>query len=115
MAKTDKLIVYGNMSQSCDLQINALSSSQVAISIIPGNMTGLDYMYVERLGSVNGCTDGFVAFIGPLGPCTTYIANDMIQLHFRGNFALGIHAVMKEQIILLLVMMIITMRIVLML
>ena len=103
------------MSQSCDLQINASSSSQVAVSVIAGNMTGLDYMYVETLGSVNGCTDRFVAFMGPLKPCTMYFGNDMIQFHFRGDISLGIHDVMKETDHLILAIMIITMRIVLML
>ena len=88
--------VYGNMSRSCDLQINASSSSQVAISVIAGNITGLDYIYVERLGSLGVCPDHFVSLMGPLEPCSVNFANDAIRLYVRGDIVLGIHDVMIE-------------------
>ena len=95
MANTRALTVYANMS--CDLQISSLSFSQVGISVVAGNMTGLDYIYVERLGSITVCSERFVAFFGPLEQCTVYFANDIIQLHFRGDFALRITDLIFEK------------------
>ena len=96
IANTSALTVYGNVSRSCDLQISSSFSSQhaqVGISVVVGNMTGLNYIYVERIGLIHVCSDQFVAFMGPLEPCTVYFANNCIQLHFRGDIVLGIHDV----------------------
>ena len=53
--KIPALTVHGNLFRSCDLQINGSSSSQhaqVEISIVAGNMTGSDYIYVERIKQI---------------------------------------------------------------
>ena len=95
IAKTSALTVYGNRSRTCDLQINGSSSSQhaqVGISVV-GNMTGLDYIYVERIGPITVCSDRFVALMELLEPCIVHFANDVIQLHFRVDIVLGIHDV----------------------
>ena len=96
MEKPSPLTVYGNKSRSCDLQINGSPASQraqIEISVVAGNTTGLDYLYVERIGPINVCSDRFVAFMGPLEPCAVHFANDIVQLHFRGDIVLGIHDV----------------------
>ena len=92
------ITVYGSMSMPCDLQINtSSSSSQVGISVVAGNIKGLNYMYVERIKPLSECPDPFVAFMKPLEPCTAYFAIDTIQLHFWGEIVLDIHDAMVDK------------------
>ena len=106
--------IYENMSRTCDLQINASSSSEIGISVVAGNITGLDYIYVERIGSVDSvCSERFVAFMGPLEQhCTVYFPSDTIQLHFRGRaMTLYIYKILRlKKIILFYVLKMLTRR-----
>ena len=93
------LTVYGNVSLSCDLHINPLSSSQIMISVVAGNITSTDYMYVERMGQLSVCSNRYVVFMELLQPpCKADFENDTIQLHFRGDIAVGITGIHNEMI-----------------
>ena len=97
MDSQSTLTVYGNLSQSCDLHINPLSSSQIMIFVVAGNITSTDYLYVERMGQLSVCSNRYVAFMELLQqPCKANFGNIAIQLHFRGDIAVGIHNVMIE-------------------
>ena len=52
--------MYANLSQSCDLQVLSPSSSQILISVVAGNITSTDYMYVERMGQLGVCSNRYV-------------------------------------------------------
>ena len=92
------LTVYGNLSLSCDLCINPLSSSQILISVIAGNITSTDYVYVERMEQLSVCSKWYVALMELQQPsCKVNFGNATIQLHFRGNFAVGIQDVTVEE------------------
>ena len=91
-------IVYGNASNSCDLQINASSSSGITISVVAGNLTETDYMYMERIGPTRVCSSRYLALMTPIAACSMYFANETtIQLHFRGDIAVGIRDAMVEK------------------
>ena len=92
IANTLAVTFYGNTNRSCNLQIDGSSSSQAAVSLVAGNMTGVDYIYVENIGPLSTCLNRFLVFMGPLEPCEVYFANNTVQLHFRGNFAVYVHA-----------------------
>ena len=89
-------IIYGNVYKSCDIQINASSSSQIMISVIAANMTGTDYMYMERILPLRTYSSRYLAFMAPMEACTAFFANETIQLHFRGNIAVGITVVANK-------------------
>ena len=92
------LTVYRNLSLSCDLHINPLSSSQILISVVAGNITGTDYMYIERMGPLGVCSNRYVTFMELLQqPCEANYGNAAIQLHFRGDITVGIQDVMVEE------------------
>ena len=92
------ITVYGNLSQSCNLQIKPLSSSQILISLFAGNVTSTDYMYVKRMGKLGMCSNRYVAFMELLQqPCKANFGNAAIQLHFRGDFVVGIQDAVKQQ------------------
>ena len=61
--------VYGNTNRSCDLHIDGSTSSQAAVSLVAGNTTGLDYMYVENIGPLSICWNRFLVLMGPVKPC----------------------------------------------
>ena len=91
------LTVYGNLSLSCDLYINPLSSSQILISVVAGIITSTDYMYIERMGQLGVCSNRYVTFMKLLQqPCKANFGNTAIQLHFRGNITVGIQDVVEE-------------------
>ena len=93
----NNITVYGNMSLSCDLHINPLSSSQISISVVAGNIASTDYIYIERMGQLGVCSNRYVAFMDlPQQPCKANFGNAAIQLHFRGDIAIGIQDVMVE-------------------
>ena len=92
------LTVYGNVSLSCDLYIDPLSSSQILISVVAGNITSTDYLYVERMGQLGVCSNRYVVFMELLQqPCRANFGNAAIQLHFRGDIAVGIQEIMVEE------------------
>ena len=92
------LNIYGNVSLSCDLHINPLSSSQIMISVVAGNITSTDYMYVERMGQLSVCSNRYVVLMElQQQPCKVNFGNGAIQLHFRGDIAVGIHDIMEEE------------------
>ena len=89
--------VYGNLSLSCDLYIKPLSSSQILISVVASNITSTDYMYVERMGHLDVCSNRYVAFMELMQqPCKANFGSAAIQLHFRGGITVGIQDVMVE-------------------
>ena len=88
------LTVYGSLFQPCDLYIKALSSSQILISVVASNTSSTDYMYVERMGHLGVCSNRYVAFMELQQSCKANFGNTDIQLHFRGDFAIGIQDVM---------------------
>ena len=91
------LTVYRNLSQSCDLYINPLSSSQMLISVVAGNITSTDYVYVKRMGQLGVCSNRYVAFLQLLQqPCKATFENAAIQLHFLGDITVYIQDVMVE-------------------
>ena len=97
IANTVAVTIYGNTNRSCDLQIDGSSSFQVAH--VAGNMTGVDYIYLENIGSLK-CLNRFLVFMGPLESCEVYFANNTVQLHFRGDIAVYVHVqymMMKEK------------------
>ena len=92
------LMVYGNLSLSCDLHINPLSSSQILISIVVGNITSTDYMYIERMGQLGVCSNRYVALMELQQPsCKVNFGNAAIQLHFRGDIAVGVQDAMVDE------------------
>ena len=92
------LTVYGNLSRPCDLHINPLSSSQILISVVAGDITSTDYMYIERMGQLGMCSSRYVAFMElQQQPCKANFGNTAIQLYFRGDIAVGIQDVMVEE------------------
>ena len=91
------LTIYGDVSWLCDLHINPVSSSQILLSVVAGNITSTDYMYVERMEQLDMCSNRYVAFMELLQqPCKANFGNAVIQLHFHGDIAVGIHNVMIE-------------------
>ena len=92
------LTIYGNVSLSCDLHINPLSSSQIMISVAAGNITSTDYVYVKRMGQLSVCSNQYVVLMElQQQPCKVNFGNGPIQLHFRGDIAVGIHDIMVEE------------------
>ena len=92
------LTVYRNVSLSCDLYIDPLSSSQILISVVAGNITSTDYLYVERMGQLGVCSNRYVVFMELLQqPCRANFGSAAIQLHFRGDIAVGIQEIMVEE------------------
>ena len=94
------LMVYGNLSRSCDLHINPLSSSQILISIVAGNIRSTDYMYmyIERMGQLGVCSNRYVALMELQQPsCKVNFGNAAIQLHFRGDIAVGVQDAMVDE------------------
>ena len=90
------LTVFGNLSRSCDLHINPLSSSQILISVVARNITSTDYLYIERMGQLGACSNRYVALMElQQQPCKVNF-NATIQLHFRGDVTVGIQDAMVE-------------------
>ena len=99
IANTLAVTVYGNTNSSCDLQIDGSSSSQATVSLVAGNMTGVDYIYLENIGPLK-CFNRFLVFMGPPESCEVYFANSAVQLHFRGDIAVNVrvqYMMMKEE------------------
>ena len=88
------LTVFGDPYRSCDVKIQSINTSKVLLSIKTDNITatGTDYIYVERLGSIEQCSHRYVAFRHPMQTCNPYFWHNTIHLHFRGNFSISIDA-----------------------
>ena len=83
--------LFGDQHSSCDINIEPSHTIKTLISPISGSKiaTGTEYIYLERLGSLDICSNQYVAFKHPLQTCNFW--HSAIQLHFRGNVNISIH------------------------
>ena len=88
------LILPGDIYRSCDINITSTHTIKISILPISGNTaaTGSEYIYLQRLGPLDACTNRYVEFTHPLQVCDLHIWYDAINLYFRSNINISIHA-----------------------
>ena len=93
-------IIKGDKFQACSVEVTTTSMSinVTQLVLLNGNLTGTDYMYVQRLGDLNRCPNRYVVFRELAIPRLSFMLYQRrFQLSVRGDVSIGLGPSGKEE------------------